>query len=623
MEGLKRIRKRSGRKKGLGILLAAALLAGMLAGCGGGNGSDGGSQPQESTGRESEAQAESEAQTGSEDGPSAGRESETPDLTSLEMAERMGNGINLGNTMEAYGRASLGVGAQVSAYETAWGMPVTTKEMAAAMKEAGFDTLRIPVAWTNAMAFETGDYTIGKEYLDRVEEIVGYAIDADMYVIVNDHWDGGWWGMFGSADQQTRQNAMELYTSMWTQIAERFEKYDSHLIFESANEELGFRLNDTDIAKDSGTLSDDDCYRVANEINQAFVDTVRASGGNNENRFLLIAGFGTDINSTCDDRFQMPADSAQDKLLLSVHFYDPSGYCINTSLASWGTKQDYEQQNTQLEKMTKFTRQGYGIVIGEYGVLLDNGRLKENTAEYVTNFLNNCDLYGYCPVLWDCSNLFDRNRLEIIDGEMAALYLEHSYSAQKEIPAEELQSSARAAIEAACEAAPEANGVAEDVAMAWLMYTSGDWNVQNSVGDVYAPDDKTAGVAATDVEITGEGTYTVGLDFTGTAGGYASGMTFSAVAVANGETLYPGYCIEIKEILVNGEPYKLTGRPYTTSDDGVCTRLNLYNSWVTQAPDTARTASGNVMYVTPTVMDPEDLGSLESIYVTFEYKPGK
>lgn len=623
MEGLKRIRKRSGRKKGLGILLAAALLAGMLAGCGGGNGSDGGSQPQESTGRESEAQAESEAQTGSEDGQSAGQESETPELTSLEMAERMGNGINLGNTMEAYGRASLGVGAQVSAYETAWGMPVTTKEMAAAMKEAGFDTLRIPVAWTNAMAFETGDYTIGKEYLDRVEEIVGYAIDADMYVIVNDHWDGGWWGMFGSADQQTRQDAMELYTSMWAQIAERFEKYDSHLIFESANEELGFRLNDTDIAKDSGTLSDDDCYRVANEINQAFVDTVRASGGNNEDRFLLIAGFGTDINSTCDDRFQMPADSAQDKLLLSVHFYDPSGYCINTSLASWGTKQDYEQQNTQLEKMTKFTRQGYGIVIGEYGVLLDNGRLKENTAEYVTNFLNNCDLYGYCPVLWDCSNLFDRNRLEIIDGEMAALYLEHSYSAQKEIPAEELQSSARAAIEAACEAAPEANGVAEDVAMAWLMYTSGDWNVQNSVGDVYAPDDKTAGVASTDVEITGEGTYTVGLDFTGTAGGYASGMTFSAVAVANGETLYPGYCIEIKEILVNGEPYKLTGRPYTTSDDGVCTRLNLYNSWVTQAPDTARTASGNVMYVTPTVMDPEDLGSLESIYVTFEYKPGK
>ena len=623
MEGLKRIRKRGGRKKGLGILLAAALLAGMLAGCGGGDGSDGGSQPQESTGRESEAQAESEAQTGSEDDQSAGQESETPELTSLEMAERMGNGINLGNTMEAYGRASLGVGAQVSAYETAWGMPVTTKEMAAAMKEAGFDTLRIPVAWTNAMAFETGDYTIGKEYLDRVEEIVGYAIDADMYVIVNDHWDGGWWGMFGSADQQTRQDAMELYTSMWTQIAERFEKYDSHLIFESANEELGFRLNDTDIAKDSGTLSDDDCYRVANEINQAFVDTVRASGGNNEDRFLLIAGFGTDINSTCDDRFQMPADSAQDKLLLSVHFYDPSGYCINTSLASWGTKQDYEQQNTQLEKMTKFTRQGYGIVIGEYGVLLDNGRLKENTAEYVTNFLNNCDLYGYCPVLWDCSNLFDRNRLEIIDGEMAALYLEHSYSAQKEIPAEELQSSARAAIEAACEAAPEANGVAEDVAMAWLMYTSGDWNVQNSVGDVYAPDDKTAGVAATDVEITGEGTYTVGLDFTGTAGGYASGMTFSAVAVANGETLYPGYCIEIKEILVNGEPYKLTGRPYTTSDDGVCTRLNLYNSWVTQAPDTARTASGNVMYVTPTVMDPEDLGSLESIYVTFEYKPGK
>ncbi|GFH96241.1 xyloglucan-specific endo-beta-1,4-glucanase BoGH5A [Lachnospiraceae bacterium] len=121
------------------------------------------------------------------------------ELTALEVVRLMGNGINLGNTMEAYGRAHLGTDARPTQYETFWGQPVTTREMLEGMKAAGFDTLRLPVAWTNMMDFESGDYTIDPAYLDRVEEIVGYARSAGMYVIINDHWDGGWWGMFGSA----------------------------------------------------------------------------------------------------------------------------------------------------------------------------------------------------------------------------------------------------------------------------------------------------------------------------------------------------------------------------------------------------------------------------------------
>ena len=244
-----------------------------------------------------------------------GKKDETTSLTSLEVARVMGNGINLGNTMEAYGRAFLGTNGMVSEYETAWGQPITTQEMISAMKAAGFDSLRIPVAWTNAMDFETGNYTIKEEYLERVGEIIQYALNEDMYVIINDHWDGGWWGMFGSANSETRKAAMELYISMWTQIANKYENYSHKLIFESANEELGYRLNDTDIATDSGTLNANECYEVTNQINQAFVDTIRATGGKNKNRFLLIAGFGTDIKSTCDNRFQMPIDTIADKLL--------------------------------------------------------------------------------------------------------------------------------------------------------------------------------------------------------------------------------------------------------------------------------------------------------------------
>lgn len=545
-------------------------------------------------------------------------------LTALEVTELMGNGINLGNTMEAYGRSTLGTDAQPSQYETYWGQPVTTQEMLDGMKAAGFDTLRLPVAWTNMMAFETGDYTINSAYLDRVEEIVGYARNAGMYVIINDHWDGSWWGMFGSASEETRNQAMELYKSMWTQIAERFKDYSDYVIFESGNEELGFRLNDTDIAKDSGTLSDDECYTVTNEINQTFVDTVRAAGGNNEHRFLLIAGFGTDINNTCDSRYKMPTDSAADKLLVSVHYYDPSGYCINTSIAKWGTKQEYQTMNDTLELMTKFTEQGYGVVIGEYGVLIENtnNELKENTQEYVQNFLNNCDLYGYCPVLWDCNNLYNRNDAEIIDMGMARLYIKHSLEIQSEMTKEDIIAQARKEMDNDYADADEGAGVDDDTAMAWIMFNSSDWNVQYSVGDVYNPGSATEGIVAEDVEITGEGTYTVSLDFTGISGGYAESTVFSAIAIANGETLFPGYYIDIQEILVNGEPYEPNGQPYTCSDDGKATRVNLYNAWVTQVPDDIRILEDNGQEPSPCILDADTLGKIETLSVTFNYVKG-
>ena len=542
------------------------------------------------------------------------------DLTALELAELMGNGINLGNTMEAYGHTSLGVDAEATAYETLWGCPVTTQEMVTGMKEAGFTALRIPVAWTNAMNYESGDYTIGEDYLNRVEEIINYALNEDMYVIVNDHWDGGWWGMFGSASEETRAQAMELYTSMWTQIANRYKEYSDHLIFESANEELGFRLNDKDVAADSGTLSDADCYTVTNQINQAFVDTIRATGGNNANRFLLIAGFGTDITNTCNSQFVMPTDTANSKLLVSVHYYDPSGYCIFDSVASWGNKEHYNDQNTMLAKMTQFTEQGYGVIIGEYGVLMESGTMKDNTAEYYRNFLSNCDLYGYVPMLWDCSNMYDRRSCKIVDDEVASIFLEHSYAAQSEKSKEDIQAEAQAYMDKALAEAPEAEGVDDNTALAWIMYNSSDWSISYSVGDVYKPEDKTAGVEAVDVKITGPGTYTVSLDFTGTAGGYANSVVFSAIGIMNAERLYPGCIINITEILINGEPYKLKGRPYTSSDDKNCTRVNLYNGWVSSIPDDARVyGGGGITGVTPNLLDPETLGNVETIQVTFDF----
>ncbi len=539
-------------------------------------------------------------------------------LNAIEVTELMGNGINLGNTMEAYGRASYGVGADTSKYETCWGQPVTTQEMVSGMKAAGFDTLRVPVAWTNAMNYEDGDYTINQSYLDRVGEIIDYAINADMFVIVNDHWDGGWWGMFGSATEVTREAAMEMYIEMWTQIATEYGDKSYKLIFESGNEELGNRLNDKDVCPDSGSLSEDECFEVSHKINQAFVDTIRATGGNNADRFLLIAGYNTDVTYTCDERFKMPTDTVEGKLLLSVHYYDPSNYCIFTSVEDWGTKQEYQAMNDMLAKMQKYTEQGYGIVIGEWGVLYENNAVKNQRTEYMVNFLANCDLYGYCPVLWDCNNMYNRNKCELID-DYKDFFIGRNYEAQKNMSREEIMSVAQATITDATNAAPEAEALSDDEAVAWIMYTSSHWATSYSVGDTYAPRSATAGLVATDVPVTGEGTYTVALDFTGTGAGFANGVTFSAVAVGNGEKLFPGYVMHITEVKINGEVVGMTGLPFTTSDDGACTRVNLYNEWVTSVPAEARSMMGSTKNCTPCPMDKAAFGEVKTLEVTFRY----
>lgn len=549
-------------------------------------------------------------------------------LTAIEVTRLMGNGINLGNTMEAYGRSALGTDADISSYETYWGQPVTTQEIIDSMKAAGFDSLRIPVAWTNGMNFESGDYTIRTELLDRVEEIVNYALNADMYVVINDHWDGGWWGMFGSETEEIRTQAMELYTSMWSQISERFRDYSDYVIFEGANEEVGNRLNDLDLCPDSGSLSVDECYQMSTIINQTFIDTVRSSGGNNTERFLLIPGYNTDVDMTCDERFVMPVDTATDKLIVSVHYYTPWGYCGNSSLSTWGTVKNYTEQNNYMSMLQKFTDAGYGIIIGEYAVCLaDDGSVKANTCDFLDNFLDNCDAYGYCPMLWDCSSLFIRTELGFSDENVASLYLNRSYASESNLTQEELYTEKIAEIETTFssveDSANEAAAESEGKAISWIMFNSGDWNVMYSVGDTYDPTSITDGLVATDVEVTGAGTYTVGLDFTSTTAGYADSTAFSALAIGNGETLFPGYIITITDIEINGEPYTMSGRPYTTSDNNICTRVNLYNAWVTSVPDDVRVQGGNTNYLSPTILDAATLGHIETIYITFDYGPAE
>lgn len=557
-------------------------------------------------------------------------------LTALEATRLMGNGINLGNTLEA---CDNNVGIKTNAplsYETSWGQPKTTQAMIDGMKAAGFDTIRIPVAWmTNATHLYEGDYTIDAGYMDRVEEVVRYARKAGMYVIINDHWDGGWYGMFGSESAETRALAMEAYKGMWQQIAERFRDYSDYLIFESANEELGGRFDENSplYCSDSVVtyLTDDERYALTNEINQTFVDVVRATGGNNATRFLLIAGYSTNIDQTCDDRFQMPKDTVDSKLMVSVHYYDPWSYCGASSAVSatkWGKVSDYEYLDQQLAKMTKFTEAGYGVVIGEYGALPGSDGLKDNTLAYHTAFLDACTKYNLTNCLWDCSGLYKRVSQTFADDDILAMYQEKRQANEEGQDYADVQAAAAAEIAAAAAEAPvtfqtDAVVVDDQTALAWIMWNDGSWALTHSVGDTYNADSISEGIVATNAIITGEGKYTVGLDFTGTAQGYSASVAFAAIGISNGEALYPNYLVNIKEVRINGEIYRLKGRAYTTSDDGLCTRVNLYNEWVTSVPKTARLPGGNLAGATPTPINRNDavIAEIKTIEIDFEYVP--
>lgn len=557
-------------------------------------------------------------------------------LTALEATRLMGNGINLGNTLEACDN-NVGIKTNTPlSYETHWGQPKTTQAMIDGMKAAGFDTIRIPVAWmTNATHLYEGDYTIDADYMDRVEEVVCYARKAGMYVIINDHWDGGWYGMFGSESAETRALAMEAYKGMWQQIAERFRDYSDYLIFESANEELGGRFDENSplYCSDSVVtyLTDDERYALTNEINQTFVDVVRATGGNNATRFLLIAGYSTDIDKTCDDRFQMPKDTVDSKLMVSVHYYDPWSYCGASSAVSatkWGKVSDYEYMDQQLAKMTKFTEAGYGVVIGEYGALPCSDGLKDNTLAYHTAFLDACTKYNLTNCLWDCSGLYKRVSQTFADDDILAMYQEKRQANEEGQDYADVQAAAAAEAAAAAAEAPvtflqDAVVVDDQTALAWIMWNDGSWALTHSVGDTYNADSISEGLVATNAVITGEGKYTVGLDFTGTAQGYSASVAFAAIGISNGEALYPNYLVNIKEVRINGEIYRLKGRAYTTSDDGLCTRVNLYNEWVTSVPKTARLPGGNLAGATPTPINRNDavIAEIKTIEIDFEYVP--
>ena len=361
------------------------------------------------------------------------------DISTKELVHDMGIGINLGNTLEACGDwiAEYSSG-QPKDYETAWGSPVITKEIIEGIAKEGFGVLRIPVAWSNMMEPD-GTYTINAAYDARVHEIVDWTLGCGMYAIINIHWDGGWVNDF----PKNKTESMKRFTHMWEQISDSFKDYGDYLVFEAQNEELGW---ETVWNPWGGTEGKAEAYQLCNEINQAFVDTVRKSGGNNPKRHLLISGYNTGIDRTCDPLFKMPSDPGN-RMAISVHYYSPAGFAIleedadwGKASPTWGSDEEYASLRSEMQMMkTNFTDKGIPVIIGEYGCPTKN-KEPESVQRFIASVCEEAYKCGHCPVLWSTpGGHYNREACQLTDRELQKKLFAiggKTYQPQEQTPAE-------------------------------------------------------------------------------------------------------------------------------------------------------------------------------------------
>lgn len=342
-------------------------------------------------------------------------------FTAQNAADEMGIGINLGNTFEAYisddsnlcGFSQVVGDGKPLDYETCWGAIETTKEIIDGMRDAGFKTVRIPVFWGNGMSADS-DFTINKGFADRVEQVVKWVLEDGMYCVINMHHYDERLIMF-----LDREDAVYAAGKVWGQVAERFKDYGDHLIFEGYNEYLGG-------VKEGTEQSDDYKFEYCNEMNQAFVDAVRATGGNNSERILIASGFNTNIDKTTSFRFKMPTDTAENKMMVSVHYIDNNMYWSKQI----GSENWHNYIISQCDLLRDaFTMKGIPVFVGETtasykGQMVDSAPYGSN-EECIRELIRIAnEEYGFKTVFWethhdDGSAFYDRTTCKIPDSENA------------------------------------------------------------------------------------------------------------------------------------------------------------------------------------------------------------
>lgn len=305
-------------------------------------------------------------------------------------------GWNLGNTLDSQGSV-----------ETAWGNPMTTQEMIDAVAAAGFNTIRLPVTW---YCRTDGDFTVKESWLARVKEVVDYCYNNDMYVILNTHHETGW-----NVPTLAKVDGVEKkFVYLWQQIAEYFKDYDEHLIFEGMNEprEVG------SAAEWSGGTTEG--RQIVTRLNNAFVETVRATGGNNATRVLLITSYGANSSRIAMYGVKVPNDPY---IGVSIHAYTPYNFTFNTKneydVKVWDGSKAGEIDALFRDINDIFLSKGVPVVLTEFGAENKSKMAggEDNLAArcaWVTYYLTKAKEYGVPCVQWD-------NNLHTGSGELFGL----------------------------------------------------------------------------------------------------------------------------------------------------------------------------------------------------------
>ena len=295
-----------------------------------------------------------------------------PDNEAMTFLKKMGVGWNLGNTFDAT-KGTWNANADEMTVESSWCGVETTELVFDALKEAGFTCVRIPVSWHDHVSGP--DYEISERWLNRVQEVVDWAYSRDMYVILNVHHDEDQF-LPTSAHYEASAHYIEC---VWRQIAQRFRDYDERLILESMNEP---RLMNSSYewAFNPVALECKDAADCLNRLNQLFVDTVRATGGQNASRYLMVPAYDASPDNAVRDSFILPTDTADNKIIVSVHAYTPYSFALQKDgkkdfnyRAAADTRDIILFMNAVYDR---YITQGIPVVIGEYGALMK----KENAS---------------------------------------------------------------------------------------------------------------------------------------------------------------------------------------------------------------------------------------------------
>ena len=316
-------------------------------------------------------------------------------MSAAEIVKDMKIGWNLGNTLDCYN-----VTWEVSDFETAWGNPRTTKAMIDTVKKEGFNAVRIPISWNEHM---NGNIIDG-DWLNRVNEVVDYVIDNDMYAIINVHHDDYTWLNPSKADEAAVKAKL---VSIWEQLSDRFKNYDQHLLFEGMNEP---RIIGGQDEWTGGTAEE---REVINHLFQAFVDTVRKSGGNNSSRALIITSHAASIEADAVNDIVVPDD---DRIIVSIHYYSPWDFAGGENGKSdWGSDSEKKELDKGFDFLkSKFIDKGFPLIMGVFGPT--NKNYFSVRASYMEYYVKSAKSRGITCFIWDNGTkdefgLLDRNSL--------------------------------------------------------------------------------------------------------------------------------------------------------------------------------------------------------------------